>query len=277
MLFGKKIKFRYQNFRNKYIKTQIGKGDNNVPHEKQSDATFQNELDDEFDVLENEDLYYKFKLIDQDNIFYKLKLLSELEGNMIPYTQFPPRMIFCEDIIHNVGAIGANVLKNLPEFIKLKEKGENQSLDAIIKIENENYNSIYNDRDFETIQKLNYISDHDGIVLKLNKKENTSNSASNTSNNINIISFNLEGLCRKNYKNKETNKIIFDPIFAQRLELLDIHFDINLYLKDNAFDILNINDQKKTNDFIDLIFKNVYIPPENIESDNSEDEIFLVD
>ena len=214
MLLNKKIIFRYQNFKNKYIKnkSQIGKGnyDANNPNE--------NELLEEFDVLENESLHYKFSLNNQANSSYILKLLSNLENGEIPYTQFPPRMVFCEDAIHDFGAMGANFLQTLPDFIKLKEKGDPQSLDAIIKIENETLPSKYNDGNFETIQKYNYVSDHDGIVLKLNKKENNS---SIEPEYINIISFNLEGLCRQNFTKGDEPYI--DPTFAQRLELLDIH------------------------------------------------------
>ena len=132
MLFNKKIIFRYQNFKNKYIKnkSQIGKGNYDANN------TNEDELLEEFDVLENESLHYKFSLNNQANSSYILKLLSNLENGNIPYTQFPPRMVFCEDAIHDLGAIGANLLQNLPIIdSKIKEKGDDQSLDAIIKIE----------------------------------------------------------------------------------------------------------------------------------------------
>ena len=126
-------------------------------------------------------------------------------------------------------------------------------MDAIIKIENLNYNSNYLDGNFEIIEKFNYISDHNGIVLKLNKlinenaeiilenkitdqeKEKLEGLAAKEKQQeeekeeeklpkyINIISFNLEGLCRQNFTDKKTNKIVFDELFEKRLELLDIH------------------------------------------------------
>lgn len=57
-------------------------------------------------------------------------------------------------------------------------------------------------------------------------------------------------------------------------DLIDIYTDLNDYCKNNAFDILNSDNINKNSDFIDLIFKNVYTPNENIiddeESDNDE-------
>ena len=257
MLFDKKIIFRYQNFKNKYIKnkSQIGKGNNETEGESTSGEGESNQeelntnINEDFDLIKNDFTGRYF--FDSDK--YNLKLLSKLEDGTIPITQFPPRMVFCEDAIHDLGAISANILQYLPIIKnKLKEKGEDQSLDAIIKIENEKYPSKYNDGYFETIQKHNYISDHDGIVLKLNKKENTS---SIEPQYINIISFNLEGLCRQNFTKGDEPYI--DPTFAQRLELLDIH--LRKYIdRDQSFILVcqEIVLQKKVNKQDHLFFLN---------------------
>ena len=274
MLLNKKIIFRYQNFKNKYIKnkSQIGKGnyDANNPNNEfdilNSDEEQYVEGDEdllvldpknEFDVEIIDDQTEIFYIDDNDQIHrYHLKILSVLEKGTFPKTQFPQRMIFCEDAKHDIGAIGANLLEKLPVEIindKLKEKGKPSSLDAIIKIENINYNSNYLDGNFEIIEKFNFISDHNGIVLKLNKlinenaeiilenkitdqeKEKLEGLAAKEKQQeeekeeeklpkyINIISFNLEGLCRQNFTDKKTNKIVFDELFEKRLELLDIH------------------------------------------------------
>ena len=224
-----KYKYRYINFKNKYIKnkSQIGKGNNNNLNNDENELDATQNPDKGFEIIEG----FTNKYLFHDNI-YNLKLLSILKNGTIPITQFPQRMIFCEDAIHDIGAMGSVLLQNLSTIINnnliekrnlpgldaIIKKGDPSSLDAIIKIENENYNSQYYDADFETIQKLNYISDHDGIVLKLNEIKNTS---SIKSEYINIISFNLEGLCRQTLQ--KNDKIYIEHIFAQRLELLDIH------------------------------------------------------
>ena len=242
MLLNKKIIFRYKNFKNKYIKnkSQIGKGNNNPLNFDDFDILNTNVEKDrenngnEFDMEIINDYTEIYSYIDDNmqNRIYNLKILSKLKDGTFPKTQFPPRMISCEDAIHDLASIGANLLQTLPkDFInnKIKELGDDQSLDAIIKIENLINNSNYYDGDFETIHKLNYISDHDGIVLKLNEKKNTS-----SPEYINIISFNLEGLCRQTFT--KDGKLYIDPTFAQRLELLDIH--LRKYIDGNQSFIL---------------------------------------
>jgi hypothetical protein len=233
MQLNKKIIFRYQNFKNKYIKnkSQIGKGDNNpnfddfdilntnVEKEKKKDTDLLGEFN--MEIINDYTEINSYKDNNMQNRIYNLKILSKLKNGTFPKTQFPLRMISCEDAIHDLASIGANLLQTLPKkFInnKIKELGEPSSFDAIIKIENLINNSNYYDGDFETIQKKNHISDHDGIVLKLNEKKNTS---SIKPKYINIISFNLEGLCRQNFT--KNDELYIDPTFAQRLELLDIH------------------------------------------------------
>ena len=192
MLLNKKIIFRYKNFKNKYIKnkSQIGKGNNDPTNPNEEFHILNSNEEDQYgegeqvddgllvlnpddmEIIDNQTEIFSY-IDDNDQIHrYHLKILSVLEKGTFPKTQFPQRMIFCEDAKHDIGAIGANLLENLPVEIindKLKEKGKPSSLDAIIKIENLNYNSNYLDGNFEIIEKFNYISDHNGIVLKLNK------------------------------------------------------------------------------------------------------------
>jgi len=192
MQLNKKIIFRYQNFKNKYIKnkSQIGKGND----------------DNDFEIIESK-FNYKFELKKKEieNTFI-LKLLSTIDDDF-PKTQFPSRMLFCEDNAHNVAALGSQLVNILPNNVtkNFSNLGSPSSLDAIIKIENSSSND-FEESEFEIINKLNYISDHNGIVLKLKKLDEK----------INLISFNLEGLCRCIYPE-------YDKNFEQRLELLEIH------------------------------------------------------
>ena len=55
------------------------------------------------------------------------------------------------------------------------------------------------------------------------------------------------------------------------LDLIDIYFDINQYCKNNAFDILNSDNNNKNKDFIDLIYRNVYVPKEDLNDDEESD------
>jgi hypothetical protein len=117
-------------------------------------------------------------------------------------TQFASRMAHCED----PGTFKPHTLAAYGSWITGIQDGT--SLDGIVKIDATNINVSEN---IHHIQKINYISDHNGIVLNLNISPI----------NFNIISFNLEGLCRRY---PEMNKTKYnDNEFNRRLELLQIH------------------------------------------------------
>lgn len=62
------------------------------------------------------------------------------------------------------------------------------------------------------------------------------------------------------------------------VDLIDIYFDLNEYTKNNAYDLLNIDDTNNTNSFLDMIYKNIFIP--DIYNDNdyeSEEEFIYID
>lgn len=100
-------------------------------------------------------------------------------------TQFPARMRHCESKTHTTGAllsIGASYLSE-----------QNSNLDGIVEIRNAT--NVTSEPTFEGIKYLDndnpYISDHNGISLYLSV-----NSSTKSPMNFNIISCNLEGLCR---------------------------------------------------------------------------------
>jgi len=117
-------------------------------------------------------------------------------------TQFPSRMANCEDKSHTAAAILATGASFIIE--------QNSSLDGIVEVRNstilaqEPVSST-----IEYIAKDPYISDHDGIVLNVQytNPEET---------HFNIISCNLEGLCRK--KNERT-------LYDDRLRMLNTYFE----------------------------------------------------
>jgi hypothetical protein len=115
-------------------------------------------------------------------------------------TQYATRMKHCEDKLHTTGAMMARFSELV---IGKVYKG---ALDGIIKIsksEGEHF-----EESSTIIKKINYISDHDGLLLKINIPR--------LKFNFNIISFNLEALCNRSDKpNNEEYK--------KRLELLDLH------------------------------------------------------
>lgn len=155
-------------------------------------------------------------------------------------TQYPSRMKHCESIKHTTGAFladgaqgvvkpiskalaglpnmsGSKSLGNLASYAQgkadsLVEMTDNKSLDGIVKIENETKGEIHiiNDRP-SIINKLNYISDHDGILNEITL---------NYGGNFNLITFNLEGLCRTGL---EANIALSGTEFTRRLELLELH------------------------------------------------------
>jgi hypothetical protein len=105
-------------------------------------------------------------------------------------TQFPSRMVNCEGTGHSTAA----GLSYLASFLT----NQDSNLDAIIEIRNGK--TVYNEPNFERVEYLDnenpYISDHNGIVLYLSTNHMV----------FNIISSNLEGLCRQT-KNDSHNRI----------------------------------------------------------------------
>ena len=61
------------------------------------------------------------------------------------------------------------------------------------------------------------------------------------------------------------------------LDLMDMYFDLNEYTRNNAFDLLNLNDTNKSNSFLDMIFKNIIISDNNDNDYESEEEFIYID
>ena len=113
-------------------------------------------------------------------------------------TLFPERVRGCEGKPEHfvLGAVAS--IKTL-----------NASYDAIVKIVNSsdsNPNLKLETKNMEVINKINYMSDHNAIMIKLQNPD--------TEFNFNLLSFNMEGLCDRDYYPGE---------FSKRLELLEIH------------------------------------------------------
>ena len=109
-------------------------------------------------------------------------------------TQFPSRMANCEGTGHTTAAR----LSYFASFLT----NQDSNLDAIIEVRNsatilENMPTFERIKYMENEKDKPYISDHNGIVLYLSTKNDT---------NFNIISSNLEGLCRQT-KNDSHNRI----------------------------------------------------------------------
>ena len=130
-------------------------------------------------------------------------------------TQYPSRMKHCESIKHTTAAFcadGVQAFSTIPGMGSLVEMTDNKSLDGIVKIENKTKGEIHVVNDEPSIiNKLNYISDHDGILNKIEL---------NNGGIFNLITFNLEGLCRTGL---EDSIAITGTEFNRRLELLELH------------------------------------------------------
>tara|TARA_B100001287_G_scaffold264602_1_gene256624 strand:- start:241 stop:1173 length:933 start_codon:yes stop_codon:yes gene_type:complete len=112
----------------------------------------------------------------------------------------------CEDLKHTAAAHVAKIAQIAPVDVP---QANPKNLDSIIKLYNKNYNIELVERPSD-INKINYLSDHNGIL----------NNITYGDFEFNLISFNLEGLCRTlNDPNEDqTNE------FHRRLELMELHF-----------------------------------------------------
>ena len=117
-------------------------------------------------------------------------------------TQFPVRMIGCENTKNTAAGYGSYALSYIKE--------QNKSIDGIVEVRNSTTEHL--EPISSTIEHISkeHISDHDGIVLNLSY-------TTTTFINFNIISCNLEGLCRS----KDDSKL-----YADRIRMLNTYFDI---------------------------------------------------
>ena len=149
---------------------------------------------DEFEMLENPEV---FKTVSMGR--YQLKV-SEICCLDTP-TQFSTRMKDCESISHTAAS-------------KIETSS---SLDAVIKLINQKSKfDLFETLNYKILKPENkddYVSDHDGVRVRLKTKNLISHNTLDIRSTLtfNLVSFNLEGLCRKT-----TN----DPMFKSRLEKL---------------------------------------------------------
>ena len=71
----------------------------------------------------------------------------------------------------------------------------------------------------------------------------------------------------------DINRQKFDDLFS--IQLLDLFFDIENYLKDNAISLLDKNNRNKQIDFIDMIYNNVLFNYTDFDGNNSENDDFV--
>ena len=135
---------------------------------------------DDFEMLETDDITEKIKYKTFTVNLTEICCFGEL-------TQDPNRMKDCESVAHT----GMSYM-GLP----------GTSLDGIIKVVNTKSNlDVFKTLNYEILRPKNpndYVADHDGIMTKLNHDNLF----------FNLVSFNLEGLCRKSSK---------DPMYPERL------------------------------------------------------------
>ena len=151
---------------------------------------YDSEYDSEYDILETKDQY---EIINYKRTQLRLHQLCCFGEK----TQYPDRMKTCESIGHTImSKLG------LPPT----------SLDAVIKLINDKSKlDLFETLNYNILTPKNadnYVSDHDAVRIRLKtilhpymKKQLT----------FNLVSFNLEGLCRKNEQ---------DPMFSDRLNKL---------------------------------------------------------
>ena len=70
----------------------------------------------------------------------------------------------------------------------------------------------------------------------------------------------------------DNNRQKFDDLFS--IQLLDLLFDIENFLKDNAIQLLNKNNKNKQIDFIDMIYDNVVFNYSEFDGNTSDNEDF---
>ena len=71
----------------------------------------------------------------------------------------------------------------------------------------------------------------------------------------------------------DSNRQKFDDLFS--IQLLDLFFDIENFLKDNAISLLNKNNSYKQIEFIDMIYNNVVFNYTDFDGNNSENDDFV--
>ena len=151
---------------------------------------------------------YKNKYIQYTNIqlggTQPFDIIIYKRSNDVP-THFPARMAYCETALHTIAAKMSTIGSIFTE--------QNRNLDGIIEIRNSLI--LTHEPKFSTIVHINqnqYIADHDGIILNLSY---INTALLNTRENFNIISCNLEGLCRNNTHNN---------LYNDRLDLVSNYF-----------------------------------------------------
>lgn len=166
-----------------------------TPPESTSPESIPDLEEQEFQVLqigESEGIYKsKFKY-GSDDIIINLECCGDYP------TLFPERVRGCEGKAEHFVLGAAASIKTL-----------DSSFDAIVKIVNNsdrNPNLKLETKKMEVINKINYMSDHNAIMIKLQNPD--------TRFNFNLLSFNMEGLCDRDYYPGE---------FSKRLELLEVH------------------------------------------------------
>lgn len=132
-------------------------------------------------------------------------------------TQYPSRMKDCESAIHTV----TGRLFGLADRFTASKKS--YTVDGIVEIKYENYEGLLNEYEISSgiVAKYNHISDHDIIFCDFTTK-------THGLKNFNIVSANLEGLCRHKFDEKiactDPNSECVNYEFERRLELFDLHF-----------------------------------------------------
>ena len=70
----------------------------------------------------------------------------------------------------------------------------------------------------------------------------------------------------------DNNRQKFDDLFS--IQLLDLFFDIENFLKDNAISLLNKNNTYKQIEFIDMIYDNVVFDYSEFDGNTSDNDEF---
>ena len=70
----------------------------------------------------------------------------------------------------------------------------------------------------------------------------------------------------------DSNRQKFDDLFS--IQLLDLFFDIENFLKDNAISLLNKNNTYKQIEFIDMIYDNVVFDYSEFDGNTSDNDEF---
>lgn len=145
---------------------------------------------EEFEMLDNPEV---FNLISMGTYQIKATEICCLDT----HTQFSKRMKDCESLSHTAAS-------------KIETSS---SLDAVIKLIKQNSKfDLFETINYEILRPKHeddYVSDHDGVKVRLKSENLISHPRTHLS--FNLVSFNLEGLCRKTSD---------DPMFKSRLAKL---------------------------------------------------------